>query len=146
MPIFTEAELRQRDRVYLVVVQKGDIPPASALVDTVPGDGVRRFDLRTALLERLGSAGSLEEEGLLSLVRDTLVRRGIVLFPDITLPLAFFADVPRATLWKRLFTEVLDRPGFAVLVLPNDSRLLPPPEVCERYADRIRSYIPPHSL
>jgi hypothetical protein len=114
----------------------------------MPGDGVRRIDVRAALLERLGGAGTgiLGEEEVLNLVRDTLVRRGIALFPEFAIPLAFFADIPRATLWKRLFTEVLDRPGLGVLVLPNESRLLPPPELCERYASLIRSYIPPHNL
>jgi hypothetical protein len=145
MPIFTNVELTQRDRVYLVVGSKGEVPPASALADRVPGDGVRRLDVRTALIDRLGrsATGRLADDDVLALVRDALVRRGVVLFPEFALPLAFFGDIPRAGLWKRLFTEVLDRPGLGVLLLPSDSRLLPPPELCERFASRVRNYLPP---
>jgi hypothetical protein len=145
MSLFSAAELTQRDRVYLIVCPRETIPTAQELAQRVPGEGVRRIDVRAALLDLLGREPSdrrLRADDILTLVHDALKSRGLVLFLQFALALAFFGDAERATLWRRLFSEVLDRPGLGILLLSPDSQMLPPAQVCERHATQVRQYLP----
>jgi hypothetical protein len=141
MPLFSSAELTQRDRVYVVLCGIDTLPTAHELADRVPGENPRRVDVRSALLDLLSAGPTdrrLQADDVLYVIQNNLVRRGIVLFPHFVLPLAFFGEAERAALWRRLLTEVLDRPGLGVLLLPPESRLLPSSPLREKYAAQIR--------
>jgi hypothetical protein len=85
-----------------------------------------------------GRQRQVQAEDILRLIGNNLGRREIVLFPEFDLPLAFFGEDARNGLWKRLLTEIIDRPGVGVLLLAPDSRLLPSGQQQEHFGARIR--------
>ncbi len=81
------------------------------------------------------------ETQIMDFVRGNLQLRAVVAFQSFGILLAFFDDDNRERLWKRLLSEVLDVPGFGVLLLPSDSPLLPSSSLMRVVSDRVRGHI-----
>lgn len=146
MPLFGQAELTQRERMYLVVHPRGLMPAAEEISISLRLEDLRKTSARTKLLilleqdEQAGISAMVRAEHVLRLTRESLATRGVVLFTEFQAVLAFFNEAARRELWERLFKEVLDVPGFGLLLLENDSQLQPGPEILEKYPAQVRCY------
>jgi hypothetical protein len=144
MAFLTPAELRQRARFVLFLDQSGTAPTQSAVVSQAAWP-VRSIDFSAKLAAFIEPPGGelITPHNFIQFVLRLLARREIVVAVNAEPALALFNDDERSTLWKRLFSEVIDVPGLLVVVLRTASSLTPPRHVVESCYSSLRGDLGP---
>ena len=146
MPIFSRAELAQRQRLFLVVAPSlGSVEPDSIFGNTVAATATTH-DLSAELAKlwavQLGDGGRVGDLDVPRGVRALLSKGGVALLRNAEPLLACVSDPELDHVWKRLFTETIDVSGFGVILLRENSTLLPSPNLEVRFEQQVRRLTP----
>jgi hypothetical protein len=144
LSLLTPAELRQRARFVLYLDEDGAPPPPSQL--SINGNWpVRTSDFSSRLAAHIEATtgGALSSQVLIQFTLKLLARREIVVAINLEPVLALFNDEDRASLWKRMFSEIIDVPGILIATLKTQSLLTPPRQVAETWYFLLRGELGP---
>jgi hypothetical protein len=143
MAFLTPVELRQRARFVLFLDQTGTAPTQSDVA--THAWPVRSIDFSAKLASFIETSGAelITPHNFIHFVLRLLARREIIIAVNAEPALALFSDDDRSTLWKRLFSEIIDVPGLLVVVLRTASLLIPPRHVIENCYSSLRGDLGP---